>query len=377
MRIKLLLTGVLPSVISFFMPRISKRIVFCSEFNCFFNYCSKHLFLYFLSNYSERYEVKFVINDEKRRRELTSIYGDYFITNYRISDVLYIIGANTWITSSLETPIGGIFLSFRRKVFHLGHGAPIKAIGLAEKKRNLKKVIYYAIVKTNFSYFFSTSQVFDKAWQDFLGVNSKKIIRGGQPRNDMLFSSEVPKILKSDSSILYAPTWRPYRNTELFPFDDFKVSELSDFLKAKNIELYIRLHPNFESEIDDQFLKYDNIKLLSKSSVDDIYEVLSGFDCLITDYSSIYVDYLLTDRPVIFIPYDYLEYSSRVGFSIDYTEYSPGHKPKSFNEFKEAICDALGNDVFSNKRQVINNILNPIGEDQCKNTAEIIISIIR
>lgn len=97
----------------------------------------------FLENV-DNYEIRFVVNDHHQREELTRCYGQYFITNTKFSDIFYILSSSIWFTSSLETPIGGFFHSFRRKVFHLGHGIPIKSIGLSEKKEEtLKRFIIF------------------------------------------------------------------------------------------------------------------------------------------------------------------------------------------------------------------------------------------
>ena len=59
--------------------------------------------------------------------------GDYFIETNSIQGMLYSLKAYTWITSSLELPVGGIFQRINRLVIHLGHGTPLKNIGFLEK----------------------------------------------------------------------------------------------------------------------------------------------------------------------------------------------------------------------------------------------------
>jgi CDP-glycerol glycerophosphotransferase (TagB/SpsB family) len=58
--------------------------------------------------------------------------------------------------------------------------------------------------------------------------------------------------------------------------------------------------------------------------IEDIQDLLPEVDLLITDYSSIALDFFLTGRPVIFFPYDLEEYDARRGFSIDYLKDLPG-----------------------------------------------------
>ena len=47
---------------------------------------------------------------------------------------------------------------------------------------------------------------------------------------------------------------------------------------------------------------YSNIKVLESES--DVYPLFEKIDLLITDYSSIFFDFLLTDKPILFYPYD-------------------------------------------------------------------------
>ena len=46
----------------------------------------------------------------------------------------------------------------------------------------------------------------------------------------------------------------------------------------------------------------------------EFYETLNAADLLITDYSSVYFDYLLLDRPLIFVPVDLEEYIETRGY---------------------------------------------------------------
>lgn len=374
LRLCIFLKGLFPSVLSMFFFRKPNRVTFCSEFNTEFNHNSKWLFFYFLENV-DNYEIRFVVNDHHQREELTRCYGQYFITNTKFSDIFYILSSSIWFTSSLETPIGGFFHSFRRKVFHLGHGIPIKSIGLSEKKRRNFKKVYYFFVRTNFSYFISTSSIFDSVWKGFLNVPESKVIRGGQPRNDILFVNNSHNNYFSDNkkNILYAPTWRPYSETLIFPFTDFSADDLEVFLKELNAVIYLRLHPNFEENIPDYISNIDGVIVLKKEHVSDINELLGEVDLLITDYSSIYADFLLLNRPIMFIPYDFDVYEQYIGFSVDYKMLTPGPKPTSFEEFKLEIITLLScSDYYSEERKNICNIFNSINKEHSKSIYDLL-----
>ena len=68
-------------------------------------------------------------------------------------------------------------------------------------------------------------------------------------------------------------------------------------------------------------------------------------DMLITDYSSIYFDYLFTDKPVVFFAYDlekYQKHSREMYF--DYEEYTPGVKVKNQQELERVLLELLSGD---------------------------------
>lgn len=378
-RFFLFFVGVIPSIMALFLPRSKNRIIFSSEFNNYFNHSSKYLFLFFLKNKKKEFEVFFVINDNEKRQELISIYGPYFISTYTFSGILKVLCSYTWITSSIETPVGGFFLRFRRLVIHLSHGAPIKNVGLSEKYANWKKYLYYSIVKFNFTHFFSSAELFDENWNNCLGIGKKRIKRAGLARNDVFKQARDCELLLATKkkSILYAPTWRPFSSTKIFPFSDLSLCELDSFLEKSNAIIYLRLHPNFENSIGHEFLLSQHIKIIGKDVQEDINEILPSFDLLITDYSSIYVDFLLMEKPLMFLPYDLDEYKSTIGLALDYDLYTPGPKPENFSDFISDLRKLLNDEnYFRSNRISINNILNPIKSNFSEQNANVIIDLI-
>ncbi|SUB59439.1 CDP-glycerol:poly(glycerophosphate) glycerophosphotransferase [Phocoenobacter uteri] len=343
-----------------------------------FSHNSKYLFLYFIK-YKKEFETSFVIDDDSLRNKLIAQYGNYFISSKGLKNKLYILSAKTWITSSFETPIGGCFHKFRRNVFHLGHGSPLKNIGLLEENIFLFKKVYYSIIKYNFSYFFSVSDVFHKTWQNSLHLKNNQILLSGQSRNDVrLHFNQLElekKYLESGyKHILYAPTWRPYGDTELCPFKDLDLNILNDFLLDNKIKIHLRLHPCFDDQEINSLLTLTNISILDSNELPDINELLFSFDLLITDYSSIYIDFLMTEKPVLFLPYDIDVYEKYVGFSIDYYKYTPGPKPECMQDFMIDILKLLNSDFYKKERLLVNELLNPILNNQSDGNAEIILS---
>ncbi|MGL5779978.1 CDP-glycerol glycerophosphotransferase family protein [Cetobacterium sp.] len=341
--------GFLISLIYIYIPRKKNRIIFNSTKNEDFDFNSKYLFEYFLKNLEDEYEVRYVINDTLKKKELEKKYGLFFIETNSLKGMIYALNAEVWITSTLETPVGGILLNKNRMVYHVGHGTPLKNIGLLEKNISIIKRIYYLLIKNNFTYVLATSENFKKIMAKFLNISEDKVVVLGQPRNDLLYKSK--KITKN-KKVLYAPTWRPWGDVKLFPFKDFKIEKLEKFLEENSIDMYIRVHPNFEDKIPRNLLNIKNIEKMSSKEVPEIMEELSQFDLLITDYSSIYIDYLILDRPIIFLPYDYTQYESKIGFTVNYQKYTPGVKPKLMEEFLEVLKKSLNDKNFYSKERI-------------------------
>lgn len=348
-----IISGIPAVICSFFLPLKKGRIIINSHFNCHFDFNSKYLFLYMLK---KGYDVYFVINDDSYREKLIEEYGNHFIETNSFRGKIFALTTKVWFVSAFEMPVGGLFLNVKHKIIHLTHGSLIKNVGTLEKDVSLiKKLYYHLFVKTNLTYSIATSDFFVPSTAAYTLLNKNKVLVLGFPRNDALFETNAnkPNILKNCAfSVLYAPTWRKTEQTKLFPFDNIDFSEFNIFLEKHNITLFIRLHPNDEKTIPEGMLQ-SKIKLFSSHDYEEINDYLSFFDSLITDYSSILYDFMLLDRPMLFLPYDYDTYEKNVGFAIDYNKVTPGAKPKTIEEFKQALVDMKQRDSFKEKRHEI------------------------
>jgi CDP-glycerol glycerophosphotransferase len=370
-RLSLFLFSIFGMILSVFIKYDNRRIIFNSFQNNKYNSNSKYLFLWFIKNVKD-YRSYFVINNDILRNELNSAIGNYFIETKTLKGKLFALQAKIWIISTLELPVGCIFAKHKRYVIHLGHGTPIKNIGLLEKNVSLIKKIYYYVASSNISHALAPSEYFKTMISQFINLPLENILIAGHARNDQLFvksNLNIQKITKQQGkNILYAPTWRQSTKLKLFPFDDLSCLELSDFLDNNKINVFLRVHPNFEEKIDPELLAVKNIYVFSGKVYDEIMDYLNLFDLLITDYSSIYFDFLLLDRPIIFLTYDYEQYNKEIGFPFLYNELTPGYKPSTMKEFMKAILDSFDRniDLYKNERMQINSICNAFKHDNCK-----------
>lgn len=355
--------------------------LFSSTDNSHYNYNSRYLFEYVKENLPEITPL-FVINDSELRNSLSSKYGkQYFIETESIQGIRQALSAGVWFTSA-GLPAYGIGLHKKRLIINLWHGVPLKKIALLDP--NLKKAarIYFKkIFSENYTCILTTSHELIPLMARSFAVSEDKIKVWGQPRNDGLFQKNdcreilgqlFPDLPEYTKTVLYAPTFRDYGQVQLFPFKDFDQEQLEAFLEEKNMLLFIRTHVAEQGSAAPYLGK--RIRFLGNEQAEDVTGILNIFDCLITDYSSIYIDYLLTDKPMIFLPYDRQQYLDGRGMNFDYDDVTPGPKPETFNDFLDALSPK--EDFWKSERTRINRLFNeiqhPCAADICNKVLKMI-----
>lgn len=371
-RLLSIIDGIIPSILSIFTKRDNDLVILNSFHNEQFSDNTKYLFLYLINN--EKKIVKYVVNNDYLRKELTELYGDYFIETKSYKGKKIALRSKLWFTNSFEFPVNGLFLNIRRNVIQLTHGAPIKNSGLCEKDVSFIKRLYYLLLRTNLTYVLSTSTVFNEYIAKHAGVKKENVLTNSYPRYDPLFNGIYKKINFNDTAkrVLYAPTWRHYATIKFFPFNDFEMKNLQEYLSKNNIIIYIRVHPRFEEQIDIDFSKYNNIKLFSGKEYPDINDYLANFDALITDYSSIFYDFMILDRPIFYFAYDLPDYEKNIGFAVEYSKYAVGYHPKSCNEFFADLTDAFTNDKYRISREKISAICSGVSKTNSKDLIDLL-----
>jgi len=280
-----------------------------------------------------------------------------------------------WIARSkiIVATEGSIKLRKRTIIVELWHGFPTKKSGLMGKTflNNSIPDIY-----CSYSDFGSVLR------NACLGITGNRYVITGAPRNDYLFDEKgkenLEKILSINLSgnniVIYAPTWQfkfysfppeEFSFKNLFGFDEFNFESFLDFLERNKTFFLIKLHPKVEDKIINliKAVECERIKVLFSNFLrdkkTDFYKVLNAADVLITDYSSIYFDWLLLDRPVIFVPVKIDEYRKERGWLFEpYELWTAG--PKCFDqhslevEIEKCLKDS---DYFRRERQWILNIV--------------------
>lgn len=366
------------SILSSFRRLNSKRLIITSTQNISYNFNSKYLFEFLIENKScHDFDVYYVMNDKDKRKYLNDFFNtNRFIEAKSIGGILFCLDAKYWVSSTFELPLNSLHKNMSRVVLHLGHGVPLKKIGLNEENIPILKRINRIIRTRQFTDIVCYSDILKKDMMRSFSNTEANYIFLGQPRNDNLVLNkkmvreELQKIAEADVDakfILYAPTWRPYGATNFFPFS-IDLDSFKSFLEENNIFIFTRSHPFYPSVIDESIKALANVISFNSIVAPEICDYLVGFDGLITDYSSIYIDYLVTDHKIAFIPYDYQEYKSRVGFCYHYENFTPGMKIKDESDFKNFLLS--GDENYRSDRVEIMKITNTKSSGNCSEITE-------
>ena len=218
------------------------------------------------------------------------------------------------------------------------HGTPLKRLGydiiesdnamnsldeIKEKYRSDAKKFSYILSPSPFA-----TDKFATAWDLNETGQRYKLIEEGYPRNVALaVASEKDRArirkqlgVEGKKTILYAPTWRDNQHTSGQGYT-YKTEVDFDRLQKELGDEYVilfRAHYLVANSFD--FEKYDGF-VMDVSSYPDINDLYIAADILVTDYSSVFFDYSILERPMIFYMYDLEHYANEMrGFYLSLDE---------------------------------------------------------
>ncbi|WP_405267467.1 CDP-glycerol glycerophosphotransferase family protein [Methanobrevibacter sp.] len=209
-------------------------------------------------------------------------------------------------------------------------------------------------ISENTDYLIVTSRNIEDYYSEAFQIPKNKIKALGLPRMDYYFENHDLNSLKSEfcqkygisqdkKIILYAPTFRDeekYNNV----FDFLDLEKFNEVLGSEHV-LALRLHPKIRN-----FYKNDissEGQYIDVSDWESEQELMLISDMLITDYSSIMIEYCILNRPIIFFTYDLDSYlSNERGFYYDFRKTVPGPIVYSCDE----LIDAIDNNDFDKSK---------------------------
>jgi len=365
--------------VDYVFPKNNRLFIFGSYRGISFRDNAYYFFNYIYSNHKEIQTIIFSL-DHKIRKDINEKYGCEIAMNpFSLKGFIYALRAKVAVISYnlfSDIPIS-FFFSKKKIVVNVWHGIPIKGIQLSDAEWSSKQIEFYLDREAKRYTLFPANSKFTKLiYAGTFGVLYNNIPITGSPRDDCLYNnlhypSKINKIktyfkdltYKVETIILYAPTKRENGVPRFFPFTDINLKELNNYLLKKNILLVLRPHlgntiiKTYGIADLTEYSKYDAIRILNDYLVNNVNDILTDIDILITDYSGIFYDYLLLNRPIIFIPYDIKDYSLRTGFLLDYNFFTPGPKISSQKELLEKLTEYINDPkIDSEKRTIIRDL---------------------
>lgn len=246
--------------------------------------------------------------------------------------------------------------------FYLTHGSPIKRV----PGYSLPEGITYTLI---------ASECFREVMVRELKGDNGSFFALGYPRNDVLTcpASDLHPYWEGSwqKVIVWYPTFRQHKNgtktgsANALPIlhDAQKAHQLNECAKACGVLLVVK--PHFAQDVSyirDQGLsniRFIDDSFFKKNGISSYYFV-GSCDALVTDYSSIYYDFLLCRKPVAVVWEDIQEYRENPGFAIDPDFYMKGawkvYDVEDFMRFLHSVAE--GRDPGLELRDQINKIAN-------------------
>ena len=301
-------------------------IVFGSTNGNAFSGNSRDLFLYLTEN--SNFHCVWFTSSETIHKDLKK-RNYHVVSNKKLFEPVKVLKAAKYIF--ITHGFGDILLidfSPETELIHLDHGSALKLIGrgLRDSYLNFFQKKVNEFLNKSISYLTVTSEETKRTKRFSYNLPPDRVLVTGYPRNEILINytkvtedkiKENLNLKNNHEIILYAPTFREYK--QISPLNQKFLQNLDDFLTKENKFLLYKPHP-FEDKID--LSSYQKIMAIDPNV--DISDLLIIADVLITDYSGVFYDYLLTLKPIIFYSYDLNRYIKGRDFFYNYETFVPG-----------------------------------------------------
>ena len=269
----------------------------------------------------------------------------------------YLTARHVMTTNNIH---GGMRPPQSQTVVALWHGEPpTKAAGRFNRKPGLKASLAPVCSTVGRAY---RSAEFD--------IHPLRVPIVGAPRNDRMVQADRDAMRRAmldgdvdRTTILWMPSWRSDDLADVpqadgrptgAPFPREYLRRVDDFLVERGARMVVKLHHRDRGDFSGD---YRAIRVLEKDELErrgvTLYQALAAFDALITDMSSIWVDWLLLDKPLLFAFPDIDGYRYVRGLNLEpYEQWVPGPFARSADELVAALTDVVeGRDPMAEERR--------------------------
>lgn len=341
------------------LPKKEKMVIFESFHAKQYSDSPRAIYEYMKTNYPD---FQLIWSVDKQSAALFDGFGVPYIRRFTLRWFLEFPRAKYWVNNVrlpnwMPKPNNTVYIQ-------TWHGTPLKKLGIdieeihmpdtdtESYKRN------FVLEASKWDYLVSpnaySTEIFKRAF-DYRG----KVIESGYPRNDVLTSPAEGQLqdIKRNLGIpvdkkvmLYAPTWRDnefyqkgkYRFEFQFDLERWKQEFGDEWVLLSRMHYLVAENFDFSAHAG---TVYD------VSSYPDIRDLYLISELLITDYSSVFFDYAVLNRPIVFFMYDLDNYRDQLrGFYMDIENDAPGPIVQTEAALFEAINALAGSDVLANPK---------------------------
>jgi CDP-glycerol glycerophosphotransferase (TagB/SpsB family) len=231
------------------------------------------------------------------------------------------------------------------------------------------------------TFLISTSDFFSDVLMKASGFGPERLLATGLPRNDFLTtvrrrSVDIVARLRGDADrlIFFLPTYRNSirgfktqdgtETNSTLGLNTADAQQLHDWLQKNRCKLIVKSHPMSINAgkpfADDAQWAMIDEQALFKSGLG-LYELLAQADLLVTDVSSVFVDFLVTQRPQILYFPDMQRYEETRGLLLNpLKDYAPGPIAQSFAELQSCLDQWMSDDdSWRERRRELRDLMVP------------------
>tara|TARA_R100000935_G_scaffold8376_1_gene17661 strand:+ start:916 stop:4632 length:3717 start_codon:yes stop_codon:yes gene_type:complete len=236
-------------------------------------------------------------------------------------------------------------------IINLWHGIPIKRIGTASldlkeqramreaENARLTAVISASDVDRLAMAAAYVPKIYDDIW--LTGLPRHDLITKPQIQlsNELLAQiTDAEALMNGRKMVLFCPTFRKDQKDGYYNFTPDQVKKLTVWLAKHNMVMGIREHPADTSHQYSSQLIGETFIRVDARRFPDVEMLYRKATMMITDYSSCFIDYMLTGRPVISFAYDLEDYKERErGLFYELEEVFPGPVAQTFSSLMKAL----------------------------------------
>lgn len=365
------------SILDYIIFKNDKKVVYTSFPD--FSDNSFAMFIYMSNNHPEYQSIWLADKMEKidLYKKMTLNYTNN--DTYKIVKKNSLIGIYYYLTSKYVFFSHGLYTGVTipksHIVVNLWHGMPLKSIAYLDSQ--FKGIVQKA------KYIISTSSRYQEILAKAFRVNKNSVLVTGQPRNDLLTTSTNDTLQKFGikgnykNVFMWMPTYRRSifgdirvdgNETESLPIMSIKdLDDLNLELKEANSFMFIKLHPMDILTLK-KFNTYTNISIIKNDDLEEkgvqLYTLLGSIDVLLTDYSSVYIDFLLTGKPIAFVMEDMEMFANSRGFVFDNPiNYMPGELITNKESFLKFLRKPNNHDQYNSVTLKLNSVLENSSEN--------------